>query len=73
MPRVASVETQLKATRAELNRATRSLERVQKEADAYRARATSAEREAAEWKQRFDILLRRDAAASQPVQEGRRG
>jgi molecular chaperone GrpE (heat shock protein) len=39
--------------RAELNK-------LRTEVDAYRARATKAEQECAEWKARFDVLLRRE-------------
>jgi hypothetical protein len=51
----------LRATNRRVERMRReaceTLARVGRERDDYRARATKAEREAAEWKRRFDALL----------------
>jgi FtsZ-binding cell division protein ZapB len=63
MGRVASDATLLRAARAELKRERSAYENIAAQRDAYRARATKAEQELAEWKARFDILLRREEAA----------
>jgi hypothetical protein len=63
MPRQPSIETQLRTARADIRRLTVEVARAEQQATGYRARATKAEQEASEWKQRFDILLRRDKAA----------
>ena len=60
MPREASAETKLRTAKADIRRLHIELNRANKSANEYRARAAKAEQEAAEWKQRFDILLRRD-------------
>jgi hypothetical protein len=60
MAKAPSIETQLKTARAELRKFHINLLREQQQVAHYRARATKAEQEVAEWKQRFDILLRRD-------------
>jgi hypothetical protein len=62
MGRVASDTTLLRAAKAELAREKIAYADAAAQRDAYRARATKAEQEVAEWKARFDILLRRDEA-----------
>lgn len=57
MARQPSPETQLRTARADIRRLTVELARAEQQAAAYRARATQAEQEAAQWKNRFDILL----------------
>lgn len=52
MAREPSTETQLKSARAELRKLRIDLLREQQQVAHYRARATKAEQEAAEWKQR---------------------
>jgi len=52
-----SAETQLKIVRREYKRTIENLQATKKESDEYRARATKAEQEVAEWKRRFDLLL----------------
>lgn len=60
MGKPPSIETQLKTARADLRRMDIELARANQQASAYRERATKAEQAVAEWKERFDILLRRD-------------
>lgn len=55
--RAPSEATQLRNARSELKTLQALLAQVTSERDAYRARATKAEQEAKEWKQRFDLLL----------------
>lgn len=57
MARAPSVETQLKSARAELRRVAVELAQANQRTSEWRARATKAEQEAAQWKERFDILL----------------
>jgi hypothetical protein len=57
MAKAPSVETQLRTARADIRRLTFELARANQQATAYRTRATQAEQDAAQWKQRFDILL----------------
>lgn len=60
MSRAPSEATQIRTLRAELKRAHNETLAARNQCAEYRARATRAEQEAAEWKARFDILLRRD-------------
>ena len=60
MAKAPSTETQLRTARADIRRLTVEVARANQQAAAYRTRATQAEREVGQWKQRFDILLRRD-------------
>jgi hypothetical protein len=58
MARQPSVETQLRSARTDLRRLTLELAQANQRTEQWRGRATKAEQEAAEWKGRFDILLR---------------
>lgn len=49
----------LASSRRELNKCREDLARLKITAEQYRVRATKAEQEVAEWKQRFDALLKR--------------
>lgn len=60
MSRAPSEATQIKNLRRDLNELRGELTRTQAAMSTYRTRATKAEQECAEWKERFDILLRRD-------------
>lgn len=60
MSRAPSEATQLKTAKRELKETKEALGRMQEMANAYRARASKAEQEVAEWKARFDLLLKRD-------------
>jgi FtsZ-binding cell division protein ZapB len=60
MSRAPSAETQLKNLRRLHNELQRELNTARIAADAYRARATKAEQEAADWRKRFDALLARE-------------
>ena len=60
MAKAPSLETQLRTARADLRRVTLERNDAVKQCSLYRARATKAEQEVSEWKQRFDVLLRRD-------------
>jgi hypothetical protein len=60
MAKSPSVETQLRTAKADIRRLHIELNRAAQSVSDYRSRATKAEQEAAEWKQRFDLLLRRD-------------
>lgn len=53
-----SAETQLRRLKAECSRLAERLNDSQAARDAYRTRATKAEQDAAEWKARFDALLK---------------
>jgi len=54
-----SDKTKLRTMRLERDRARSEWTELKRSHDAYRARATKAEQEAAEWKARFDRLLER--------------
>lgn len=58
MSKTPSAEAQLKTLKRELKDAIQAKERVRMEAEAYRSRATKSEQENAEWKRRFDALLK---------------
>lgn len=60
MAKAPSADTQLRTLKAQAKDLNKQLDAALVQRDAYRARATKAEQEAADWKQRFDILLRRD-------------
>ncbi len=53
-------ETQIRNLRREMKEEHRRCVEATKERDIYRSRATKAEQEGAEWKARFDVLLRRE-------------
>ena len=59
MSRKPSPETELRNLRRSQNRLDKLAVHLSSERDRYRIRATKAEQEAAEWKQRFDALLAR--------------
>lgn len=59
MPRKPSAETELRTARRIIREQQVTITRAERERDAYRARATKAEQECAEWKSRFDQLLAR--------------
>ena len=58
MSKPPSTETLLRSERAKVRALTNSLEGAKQLAAHYRARATTAEQELAEWKRRFDALLK---------------
>lgn len=57
MSRKPSAETELRNVKRELKRAREACADMRAELDGFRARATRAEQEAAEWRRRFDLLL----------------
>ncbi len=59
MGRIASPETQLRQARSENKELRKSLTGSQAEAIRYRHRVTTLEQELAQWKERFDLLLKR--------------
>lgn len=63
MGRTVSDATALRRVKAELAQWIKDCGAMRVERDAFRSRATKAEQESAEWKARFDILLRRDSAS----------
>lgn len=60
MPREQSDATKIRTLKAEVTRLDAMRNALTTQRDYFRARATKAEQEAAEWKTRFDILLRRE-------------
>lgn len=60
MSKPPSDKTLLRRANAKIRRLERLLETMKNQSDMYRARATKAETEVAEWRTRFDVLLRRD-------------
>jgi outer membrane murein-binding lipoprotein Lpp len=60
MSKAPSEATQIRTLKARLAEAEKDRSALARERDAYRVRATKAEQECAEWRERFDILLRRD-------------
>lgn len=64
MSKLPSEATQIRTLRRELREIDSARLHALQEAKEYRVRATKAEQECAEWKARFDLLLRQ----SQPVQ-----
>ncbi len=62
MSKPPSEATQLRYAKKDLAELKIALGRQQQLTEGYRVRATKAEQEAAEWKARFDALLRRDEA-----------
>jgi FtsZ-binding cell division protein ZapB len=61
--RVPSFETRFKTLRRMNNELQRQLNTARIASEAYRARATKAEQECAEWRKRFDALLLRTPEA----------
>lgn len=61
MSRAPSEATQLRNAKSALKETQTLLRQAEQQRDAYRARATKAEQELAEWKQRFDLLLQTTA------------
>ena len=62
MRRIASDATKLRDTRSDLLKTLRERNEAINQASAYRNRAQILEAEVAEWKARFDLLLRRTPA-----------
>jgi phage shock protein A len=60
MPRAPSEATQLRTTKALIKGLERELHQARQACADYRARATKAEQDVAEWKARFDQLLKVD-------------
>jgi soluble cytochrome b562 len=60
MGKIASDTTLLRTAKYELVKMKASYSESCAQRDSYRVRASKAEQEAKEWKERFDILLRRD-------------
>lgn len=60
MSKPPSEATLLRQARSRIRFLEKQLEAQKDQAAVYRMRATKAETEAAEWKTRFDVLLRRD-------------
>ena len=60
MSKAPSDATQLRNVKAELRRIILALRETEKLRKGYSERATKYEQECAEWKARFDILLRRE-------------
>lgn len=65
MSRMPSEATQLRTAKSEIKRLEGKLAQEGALAREFRVRATKAEQEVAEWKERFDILLRRDQPGEQ--------
>lgn len=70
--RKRSPQTEVRTQRAIINSQASTIDALRQDvahfrgiADIYRARATKAEQEAAEWKRRFDALLARDEKAKE--------
>ena len=63
MGRIASDATLLRNVKSELSKMQTKCAEWRASSDAFCIRATKAEQESAEWKARFDILLRRDGDA----------
>lgn len=59
MSKAPSLATQLRTANRALKESAAALDRAQAKLTEYRARATKAEQECAEWKRRFDLLLER--------------
>lgn len=57
MGKQPSVETQLRTAKRDRKEALQLAAELRRDVGTYRARATKAEQEAAEWKARFDKLL----------------
>lgn len=66
MSRQPSEATQLRAAKSEIRSLEKALDQSRALTRELNARATKAEQEAAEWKTRFDILLRREQSGSTP-------
>ncbi len=59
MGRTASPETQLRSAKAEIKDLEAQLTVMRRSRDEYHSRTTKAEQECKEWKERFDLLLKR--------------
>lgn len=59
MSKAPSEATQIRTLKRQLLDTEKCLGAIRTEASNYRTRATKAEQELAEWKQRFDLLLSR--------------
>ena len=66
MSRPLSVEGELKQVRVRLRKTDLALKEAIERERAYRARVSQAEQQIAEWKQRFDALLKIVQSSSQP-------
>lgn len=60
MSKLPSEATQIRTLKSQLKRAEADIRVLMSKRDEYRARATKAEQEVAEWRARFDALLHRD-------------
>lgn len=69
MSRTPSTATKLRNAIREQKMTRAELTKIATAAEQYRARATRAETEAAEWKRRFDLLLKREPAGLPPMPE----
>ena len=58
MSKPPSVATQLRTLKERYKELQRVLSETERDRNAYRTRATQAEQSVAEWKQRFDALLK---------------
>jgi len=59
MSKPPSAETQLRTARSDLRRLSKLLAEANEERSSYRIRATKAGQECADWRRRFDELVRR--------------
>jgi hypothetical protein len=73
MPREASDATLLRNARADIRRLKAELFQSRDTATRAILRGRALENELAEWKERFDLLLKRDAVAKQSGADGREG
>ena len=60
MSKLPSDATRLRSLKSAYNYLRKELDAMREHRDQYRARATKAEQDAKEWKDRFDVLLRRE-------------
>ncbi|MCR4297529.1 MAG: hypothetical protein NUV75_02065 [Gallionella sp.] len=60
MSKLPSEATQLRRLKSDHKLLKKEFYQVRVDRDAYRARATRMEQEVAQWRERFDILLRRE-------------
>lgn len=67
MSRQPSDATLLKRANSDVRMWKKRWMETQTELNNYRARATKAEQEAADWRRRFDILLTRSESTSSPL------
>jgi multidrug resistance efflux pump len=66
MAKAPSTETQLRTAKRRIAELEREVSGLSAQYATMRGRATKAEQEAAEWKARFDVLLRRDGKEVNP-------